>query len=111
MVSKHADDLRHLLIPVGGVGALVVLGGKAAGLNWNPYTITLAVVAVTTAVGLVLYVISLISVPAIIFFPAYSIYFFASRYSRLDVLIHTPPPPLPYVPPVIEPLPPPEPAG
>jgi hypothetical protein len=100
-----------MLIPVGGVGALVVLGGKAAGLDWNPYTITLAVVAVTTAVGLILYVISLISVPAIIFFPAYSIYFYASRYPRLDALIHTPPPPLPYVPPAIEPLPPPRPAG
>jgi hypothetical protein len=34
-----------LLIPVGGLGAAVVLAGKAAGLQWNLYTITLAVMA------------------------------------------------------------------
>jgi hypothetical protein len=101
-----------MLIPVGGLGALVVLGGKTAGLTWNAYTITLAVVIGTVVVGFILYVMSLVSVPAIVFFPAYSIYFFASRYPRLDALIHPAPPlPPPYIPPPMEPLPPPNPIG
>jgi hypothetical protein len=33
-----------LLIPIGGAGVVAVLAGKAAGLTWNFYTITLAVV-------------------------------------------------------------------
>ena len=54
----------------------------AAGLTWNLYTITLAAVVGAIAIFCLLYVISLISVPAVVFFPAYSIYFFASRYPR-----------------------------
>ncbi len=33
------------------------------------------------------YLVSLIYVPAIVFFPAYSIYFFAGRYPRLGVAL------------------------
>jgi hypothetical protein len=48
-------------------------------------------------------------VPAIVFFPAYSIYFFASRYPPLDAYLH---PPLPTVPPApLLPPPLPEPIG
>jgi hypothetical protein len=50
-------------------------------------------------------------VPTIVFFPAYSIYFFASRYPPLDALLHPPPPMAPPIPPVMPPLPPPEPIG
>jgi hypothetical protein len=53
---------------------------------------------------------ALISVPTIVFFPAYSIYFFASRYPPLDALLHPPPIAAP-VPPLAPPLPPPEPIG
>jgi hypothetical protein len=91
-----------VVIPVGGFGAITVLLGKAAGLTWNAYTITLAILAGCALVLLLLYAISLISVPAIVFFPAYSIYFFASRYPRLEALLHpaplavqAPPPPEP----------------
>ena len=31
-----------LLIPVGGVDAVTVLGGRAAGLTWNPLTVAIA---------------------------------------------------------------------
>jgi hypothetical protein len=86
------------------VGVVAVLLGKTAGLTWNLYTITMAVVVGCVVLAVVLYVVSLVSVPAIVFFPAYSIYFFASRYPPLDSLLH---------PPVIAPqfssLPPPEP--
>ncbi len=102
------------LIPVGGLGAIAVIVGMAAGLTWNLYTITLAVVAGSCALFFILYVLSLVSVPAVVFFPAYAIHFFAPRYPALDALIHPAPsvafsPPLP---PEIPPLPPsPEPIG
>jgi hypothetical protein len=66
-----------------------------------------------------IYAIAMISVPATVFFPAFSIYFFASRYPKLDALL-APPPPIVETPPVLEtpplieppPLPPsPEPIG
>jgi hypothetical protein len=93
------------LIPIGGLGAVAVIGGMAAGLTWNLYTITLAVVAGTIAIFTLLYVISLISVPAVVFFPAYSIYFFASRYPALDALLHRAPPPAMPPPPPADPPP------
>ncbi len=103
-----------LLIPVGGLGAVAVIAGMAAGLTWNLYTITVAVVAGCCAIFLLLYVLSLISVPAVVFFPAYSIYFFAARYPALDARLHSvPPPPAvsapPFEPPPVPPTP--EPIG
>ena len=101
------------LIPVGGLGAVAVIAGMAVGMTLNLYTITLAVVVVSLAIVLMLYVISLISVPAVVFFPAYAIYFFAARYPALDALLHpAPPPPMISPSPEPPPLPPaPEPIG
>jgi hypothetical protein len=97
-----------LLIPAGGFGVIAVVLGKAAGLTWNLYTITLAVVLGCVVIAMLFFVMSLISVPAIVFFPAYSIYFFASRYPLLDALLH----PAPAMPsPVPPPGSPPEPIG
>ncbi len=79
-----------MLIPVGGVGVIAVLIGKTAGLTWNLYTISLAVVFGCIFIALLIYAISLISVPATVFFPAYSIYFFASRYQALNQLLYPP---------------------
>jgi hypothetical protein len=95
-----------LLIPFGGLGAVLVLLGKAAGLSWNVYTITVAVVVGFIALMVILYVFSLISVPGIVFFPAYSIYFFAARYAPLSDLLHPKPP----APPETSAIPPPPPA-
>ena len=102
-----------MLIPVGGLSVIAVLAGKTAGLTWNLYTITLAIVVGCILLVIILYTVSLLSVPAIVFFPAYSIYFFASRYPALDVLVHPAPPPPPAPPePPPPPLPPtPEPIG
>ena len=94
-----------VVIPIGGFGAITVLLGKTAGLTWNAYTITVAILAGCALVSLVLYAISLISVPAIVFFPAYSIHFFAGRYPLLDSLIHPAPPAAPVLPPAPEPPP------
>src|SRR5208337_1628058 len=81
-----------LLIPVGGVGVVAVLGGKAAGLTWNVYTISLAVVVGCIVLAVFIFAVALISVPAIVFFPAYSIYFLAARYPALAALLWPPPP-------------------
>jgi len=100
------------LIPVAGLGAVAVIGGMAAGLTWNLYTITLAVVVGSIAIFSLLYIMSLVSVPAVVFFPAYSIYFFAARYPALSAVLYPVPPPLPPAPPDPPPLlPTPEPIG
>jgi hypothetical protein len=86
-----------LLIPFGGLGAIAVLTGKAAGmgLSWNVFTITLAIVLGSIFLLTLFYSLALVSVPVIVFFPAYSIYFFADRYPQLLNLIHPPLPPSP----------------
>jgi hypothetical protein len=86
------------LIPFGIVGVIVATAGKTAGLTWNAETITLAIVAGTMLIALIMFISSIISVPVTVYFPAYSIYFFASRYPKLDAWLH-PAPPQPAVPP------------
>ena len=98
-----------ILVPVGGMGVVAVLGGKAAGLHWDLYTITAAVVAACVVLAVLFYLLSLVSVPGIVFFPAYSIYFLASRYPLLASLLYPAPPSAP--PPLPLPELPPQPIG
>lgn len=84
-----------IVIPSIGLGILAVLSGQTAGLTWNAHTIALAVVIGCVLLAIFLYLVSLISVPAIVFFPAYSIYFFAGRYPRLSAALHSASPPSP----------------
>jgi hypothetical protein len=79
-----------LLIPIGGVGAIAVLGGKAAGWDWNVTTITAAVILGCVALGILIFAMALLSVPVAVFFPAYAIYFFALRYLPLGALLWPP---------------------
>jgi hypothetical protein len=95
-----------MLIPVGGIGVIAVLVGKSAGLTWNLYTISLTVIVGTIAIASIVYLVALISVPATIFFPAYSIYFFAARYPALSHLLYPPPAPTNIPVPESGPLPP-----
>ncbi len=103
-----------LTIAVPVVAAVVVV--KTTGVVWTVTTISLAVILGAMLLALLIYLIALVSVPAIVFFPAFSIYFFASRYPNLNLLLNPTPvmpppesPPLPVMPP---PLPPsPEPIG
>jgi hypothetical protein len=81
-----------LAIPVIGVVASVVIAAKGAGLTWNVLTITAAVIAGCIVFAIFFFLVSLISVPAIVFFPAYSIYFFAARYRPLSVALYSPAP-------------------
>ena len=101
-----------IAIPAVGLGIIAVLTGKSAGLTWNAYTITLAIVVGSVLLAVFLYLVALISVPVIVFFPAYSIYFFAARYPTLSAVLY-PAPVAPVSPPPEEPplLPAPEPIG
>jgi uncharacterized membrane protein len=103
-----------ILIPAAGVAVAAVLGGKAAGLSWTVATITLALVAGSVLLMVFLFVTSMIAVPAIVFFPAYSIYFFAARYPALNAVLYPVPPapqispgapPPPFEPPPLPPAP------
>jgi hypothetical protein len=76
------------VVPTVVFGAVGVLAGKSAGLTWNAGTITLAVVVGCILIFFFLYLVSLVSVPAIVFFPAYSIYFFAGRYPALSKALY-----------------------
>jgi len=80
-------------IPTLGLGLVAVLTGKSAGLTWNVLTITVAVVVGCILLAIFLFLTALIAVPAIVFFPAYSIYFFAPRYRALSLALYPPPPP------------------
>jgi hypothetical protein len=78
-------------IPTVALAIIAVLTGKTAGLTWNAYTITLAVVVGCVLFAVFMYLVALISVPLVVFFPAYSIYFFAARYRALSAVVYPAP--------------------
>ena len=82
--------LLIVLIPFGGIGVIGVLVGRAAGLAWNPVTIAIAIVFGILAMLAFILLVALVSVPAVIFFPAYSMYFFGERYPQLHALLYPP---------------------
>ena len=86
-----------LALPAVAVALAAVLAGKTAGLTWSIFTITAAVVAVCILFAVLLYLVSLVSVPVIVFFPAYAMYFFAARYRPLTVALYPEAPPAPVV--------------
>jgi len=88
-------------IPTALVAIVAVLTGKTAGLTWNVFTITVAVVVGSILVAAFLYFMSLIAVPVMVFFPAYSIYFFASRYGPLGTVLYPPVSPPQFSPPLV----------
>lgn len=98
-----------LAIPTIAVALAAVFTGKSAGLSWNLFTITAAVIAGCIVFAVFMFLIALISVPVIVFFPAYAIYFFAARYRALSLVLY-PAPAIPVVSPPPEPPPFPAPA-
>jgi len=87
-------------------GVVAVVAGKAAGLGLSVATISLAIILGTVLLLLLIYLIAFVCVPATVFFPAYALHFFASRYPTLDVLLNPAPSPVPQLPPVPQPPPP-----
>ena len=69
-----------VLLPFGAIGAIAVLGGQAAGLTWNPVTIAMAIALGAIVLLVLIFLFAVISVPLIVFFPAYSCHFLAGRY-------------------------------
>ena len=84
-------------VPTVGLAIVAIIAGKGAGLTWNAYTITIAIVVGLILLAVFLYLLALVAVPAIVFFPAYSIYFFAARYPALGRALY-PAPPAPLAP-------------
>ena len=97
--------LIALLVPLGVLGVAIFFLAKGAGLAWNPVTIGVAVVAGSVAILLILFVISFVSSPAMIFFQSYALHFWGARYAPLGTLLATPPPPPPASPPAAAPAP------
>jgi hypothetical protein len=98
--------ILFIALPFGIAGAIAVIAGKMAGLTWTVETVTLAIVVGTIFLAALMVVSSLLSVPLTVYFPAYSIYFFASRYPKLDAWLHPPPAPAARpIPPLLEPPP------
>jgi len=77
-----------IAVPTVGLSIVAVITGKSAGLTWNAYTITVAIVVGSILLAFFFYLVALISVPVIVFFPAYSIYFFADGYHALNTALH-----------------------
>jgi hypothetical protein len=77
-------------IPTALLTIVAVLTGKTAGLTWNVFTITVAVVVGCVLFAAFMYLLALLAVPAIVFFPAYAIYFFAARYRALSLVLYPP---------------------
>ncbi len=93
-----------VLVPAGLGGVAVVLLGKAAGWTWNFYTIAFAVRAGGILVLGLMFLLAFLNVPATVFFPAYSLYFFAGRYRPLAELLWPAPPAMPLSEPPLPPL-------
>jgi len=75
-------------VPVIGIAIGAVIAEKTAGLTWNALTITAAVVAGCILFAIFMCLIAMVSVPVVVFFPAYSIYFFAARYRPLSLALY-----------------------
>ncbi len=77
-----------LAIPMALIALIAVFGGRAIGLVWNIYTLSLAIAAGSAGVAILIFGVLVISAPVIVFFPAYSLYFLAARYPALNTAMH-----------------------
>ena len=84
-------------VPFVVVGVILALMAKGGGLSWNAVTITALVVLGVIALAILAYVVALACVPVAVFFPAYSMYFFAEKYPALHARLY-PAPPVPPAP-------------
>jgi hypothetical protein len=81
IVNLFVVLIMAIILAVVGAGAFFV--GKAIGLTWALSTLALVVILASLAVMIVLYAIAFVSSPAMVFFQAYAIHFFSSRYQLL----------------------------
>ena len=84
-----------LLIPLGIAGVVVFLVGKALGLALNVATISILVILGGIILTGIIYLVALISTPAMVFFQSYVLHFLGSRYPALGRVVFPPPPETP----------------
>jgi hypothetical protein len=84
--------LIAVAIPLAIGGAALFFGGKAAGLSWDFPLIGVVAILGGVVISGILYLLALISTPPMVFFQAYVIYFFGSRYPALGVIAFPPSP-------------------
>jgi len=84
-----------LLIFLGIAGVIIFFGGKALGLTFSVTTICILVVLGGIILTGLLYLIALISTPAMVFFQSYVLHFIGSRYPTLGAVVFPPPPETP----------------
>ncbi len=77
----------NLLVPVTLLSGVIVLAGWAVGLSWGPVTIGLTAVAGAIVAAGFIYVAAFVSTPAMVFFQAFTLTFFGSRYPKLNDLL------------------------
>ena len=87
-----------MLVPVGFVAAIIFVGGKALGLTLNPATLSILVVMGGFVLAGIIYLIALISTPAMIFFQSYVLHFIGLRYPAVGAVLFPPPPETPPLP-------------
>ncbi|HEV2021627.1 MAG TPA: hypothetical protein VGQ94_03780 [Terriglobales bacterium] len=85
--------LIFALIPLAILGIVVAALVVALGLTWNPFTIILAVLVGATGLFGLFWMMTLVSVPSVVFFQSYTLHFFGSRYARLGAMLAPPAPP------------------
>jgi len=86
--------IAGILLPIAIPAVIVFLAARAAGMSWNIVTLTIAFTAGLGTLAIIVYAVLLISTPSAVFFPAYSIHFFAPRYPALSEVLRpgVPPP-------------------
>jgi hypothetical protein len=107
--------LIAVAIPLVIAGAVLFFVAKAAGLAWSLATISIAAILGGIVLAGIIYLIALVSTPAMVFFQSYVLHFFGARYPTLGAIVFAPPeaPPSPSAsgPPAPEPPPAPALAG
>ncbi|HZQ92561.1 MAG TPA: hypothetical protein VFA60_12260 [Terriglobales bacterium] len=95
-----------LAIPAVAVVLIIVAAG-AAGATWNVFTIALAATVGLVLLCVMVFLMAMLASPVTVFFPAYSMHFFAGRYRPLAARLTPPPPPIapegPEIPPAPQP--------
>ncbi len=82
-----------IAIPAGIVAVIGFFMGKAAGLGFSVFTITMIVAFCAVVLAVIIFLAAFVHAPVTAFFPAYGLYFFAGRYQPLHDRLFPPPPP------------------
>lgn len=87
--------LLVLLIPLGIAGVTAFLIARGLGATWTPWTVGATVLVGAVLLAGLLFVLLLVSAPPMVFFQAYALHFFGSRYGPLGEQLDLQAPPEP----------------